>query len=161
MPAANQNPPNIAAATLYTLPYKQQKVEYMHQTFFTMPAATLGKGINNNQLKGIPMMNIKDIRRHLPPSPATPKGRMKRPRGGIRSTRRQNKDEFEKELEEQLKLDEDIHPANASTASEGVRTDNNMFCFAALAEKRNNIHRCNGRAARAVPGRAPILCGHV
>ena len=93
--ATNQNPPNIAAATLYTLPYKQQKVKYMHQTFFAMPAATLEKAINNNQLKGIPMMNVKDIRRHLLPSPATPKGRMKRPRGGIRSTRRQNKDEFE------------------------------------------------------------------
>ena len=60
---------------------------------------------------------------------------MKKPRGGIRSTRRQNKDEFEKELEEQLKLDEDMHPTNASTVSEGVRTDSNIFCFAALAEK--------------------------
>ena len=81
MPAAKQNPPNIAAATLYTLPYKQQKIKYMHQTFFAMPVATLEKAINNNQLKGIPMMNIKDIWRHLPPSPATPKGRMKKPRG--------------------------------------------------------------------------------
>ena len=98
-PVTKQNPPNIAAATLYTLPYKQQKIKYMHQTFFVMPAATLEKAINNKQLKGIPMMNVKDIRRHLPPSPATPGGRMKKPSGGIRSTRRQNKDEFEKELE--------------------------------------------------------------
>ena len=81
------------------------------------------------------MMNIKDIRRQLPPSPATPKGRMKRPRGGIKSTRRQNKDEFEKELEEQLKLEEDMHPTDANATSEGVTTDNNIFCFAALAEK--------------------------
>ena len=132
MSAAKQNPPNIAAATLYTLPYKQQKIKYMHQTFFAMPAATLEKAINNNQLKGIPMMNIKDIRRHLPPSPATPKGRMKKPRGGIRSTRRQNKDELEKELEEQLILDEDMHPAAGCTASGGVTTNNNVFCFAAL-----------------------------
>ena len=100
-----------------------------------MPAATLEKAINNRQLKGIPMMTVKDIRRHLPPSPATPKGRMKRPRGGIRSTRRQNKDEFEKELEEQLKLEEDMHPTDANATSEGVTTDNNIFCFAALAEK--------------------------
>ena len=65
MPTANQNPPNctpnITAATLYTLPYKQQKIKYMHQTFFAMPAATPEKAINNNQLKGIPMMNVKDI----------------------------------------------------------------------------------------------------
>ena len=98
-PATKQNPPNIAATTLC----------HMHQTFFAMPPATLEKAINNNQLKGIPMMNVKDIRRHLPPSPATPKGRMKKPRGGIRSTRRDKKDEFERELEEQLKLDNDMH----------------------------------------------------
>ena len=28
-----QNPPQLAAATVYTLPYKQQKMRYMHQTF--------------------------------------------------------------------------------------------------------------------------------
>ena len=32
-------------------------------------------------------------------------------------------------------LDEDMHPAAGSTASEGVPTNNNVFCFAALAEK--------------------------
>ena len=52
-----------------------------------------------------------------------------------RSTRQQKKDEFEKDLEEQLKLDEDMHPTDASTASEGVITNNNIFCFAALAGK--------------------------
>ena len=80
-------------------------------------------------------MNTKDIRKHLPPSPATPKGRMKRPRGGIRSTQRENKDEFEKELEEQLILDKDMHPAAGSTTSEGLPTNDNVFCFAALSEK--------------------------
>ena len=75
-----QNPPSIAAATVYTLPHKQQKVKCMHQTFFAMPPTTLEKAISNNQLKGFPMMNIKDIRKHLPPSLVTPKSRMKRPR---------------------------------------------------------------------------------
>ena len=60
---------------------------------------------------------------------------MKKPRGGIRSTRREHKDEFEKELEEQLILDKDMHPTAGSTTSEGVPTNNNVFCFAALAEK--------------------------
>ena len=45
-----QNPPSIAAATVHTLPYKQQKVKYMHQTFFAMPPTTLEKTISNNQL---------------------------------------------------------------------------------------------------------------
>ena len=85
------------------------------------------------------MMNVKYIHRHLPPPPATPTGRMKKPRGGIRSTQREKKDEFEKELEEQIKLDEDMHPAEESTASEGVPTHNNVFCFAALTEKEKGI----------------------
>ena len=34
-----------------------------------------------------------------------------------------------------MKLDKDMHPTDASTASEGVITNNNIFCFAALAEK--------------------------
>ena len=42
---------------------------------------------------------------------------------------------LKKKLEEQLKLDEEMHPADASTASEGVPTNNNVFCFAALTEK--------------------------
>ena len=45
-------------------------------------------------------MNIKDIRRHLPSLPVTPKGRMKQNRGGIRGTRNERKIEFEKGVEE-------------------------------------------------------------
>ena len=56
-PKQEQNLPSIAAVTVYTLPYKQQKVKYMHQTFFAMPPTTLEKAISNNQLKGFPMMN--------------------------------------------------------------------------------------------------------
>ena len=59
-----QNPPSIAAATVYTLSYKQQKMKYMCQTFFAMPPTTLEKAISNNQLKGFPMMNTKDIQKH-------------------------------------------------------------------------------------------------
>ena len=58
---------------------------------FAMLPTTLEKAISKNQLKGIPMMNVKDIYKHLPPSPATSKGRMKKPRGGVRSTRREKK----------------------------------------------------------------------
>ena len=48
---------------------------------FAMLPTTLEKVISKNQLKGIPMMNIKDIQRHLPPSPPMSKGRMKKPEG--------------------------------------------------------------------------------
>lgn len=57
-----QNPLQLAAATVYTLPYKQQKMRYMHQTFMTMPAPTLEKAVQNNQFRGFPCMNVKDIR---------------------------------------------------------------------------------------------------
>jgi len=39
------------------------------------------------------------------------------------STWRERKDEFEKELEEQLVLGEDMHPLAGSTISEGVCTN--------------------------------------
>lgn len=51
--------------------------------FFSMPAPTLEKVITNKQLLGFPCMTIEDIRRHLPPSPTTPKGRMKKPKVGL------------------------------------------------------------------------------
>ena len=60
---------------------------------------------------------------------------MKKRRGGVRNTRQEKKDEFEKESEEQLLLDKDMHPAAGSTASENVILSSNVFCFAALAEK--------------------------
>ena len=44
--AAPQNLPTLENATMYTLPYKQQQVKYMHQTFFTMRPPTLKKITN-------------------------------------------------------------------------------------------------------------------
>ena len=79
-------------------------------------------------------MNLKDIRRHLPPSPATPKGRMKKPKGGIRSTRKDELKRAAKEAKEALEMDEDMHPKHKDKTSEGEKV-NNIFCFAALAEK--------------------------
>ena len=92
-----------------------------------MPPQTLEKAINNNQLTGFPCMNVKDLRKHLPPSPATPKGRMKKPRAGIRSTRKED------ELVEQY--EEDMHPKDGVSCSDDVEIANNIFCFAALADK--------------------------
>ena len=117
--AAPQNPPFLANATVYTLPYKQQKVKYMHQTFFAMPPPTLEKAITNKQLLGFPCMNLKDLRKHLPPSPATPKGRMKKPKAGIRSTTKDN------ELVE--KIEEDMHPQDGVSCLDRVEISNNIF----------------------------------
>ena len=78
-----------AAAPVYTLPYKQQQMKYMHQRFYNMPIPTLVKAIQNNQLTGFPCMTVKNVKKYLAPSPATPKGCMKRLRTGIRSTTKQ------------------------------------------------------------------------
>ena len=75
------------AANVYTIPYRQNQVKFMHQSFLSPTIATLLKAINNNQLEGFPFMKADMIRKHLPASPATSKGHMKRPRAGIRSTR--------------------------------------------------------------------------
>eukprot|EP00956_Cyclotella_meneghiniana_P038360 scaffold152903_cov63-Cyclotella_meneghiniana.AAC.1 len=55
-------PQQHIAANVYTLPYKQQQLKYMHQAFFSPPAHTLIKAINNGQLEGIPFMKADLIR---------------------------------------------------------------------------------------------------
>ncbi|KAL7501873.1 hypothetical protein ACHAXN_001014, partial [Cyclotella atomus] len=80
------------AANVYTLPFKQQQLKYMHQSFFNPPIHTLIKAINNGQLENVPFMKADLVRKYLAPSPATSKGRMKRPRTGIRSTRKRQTD---------------------------------------------------------------------
>ena len=76
-----------SANNLHTLPSLQNRVKYMHETFFCPPHSTLLAAINNHQLKGYPFVTAENVRKYLPMSPATSKGRMKRPRTGIRSTR--------------------------------------------------------------------------
>ena len=69
-------------------------------------------------------MNLKDIRRHLSPLLATPKGRMKRPRGQIRGTRKSG---HEAEAEEAIAFEEDMHPRGENTTSQGVNVVGNVF----------------------------------
>ena len=68
------------------MPYLQNQIRYMHQTFFSQPKHTIIKAINNNQFKGFPFMKLDLIRKNLANAPATSKGRRRRPRKGLRST---------------------------------------------------------------------------
>ena len=81
--AHNKQHTTAMANNVYTIPHKQNAVKYMHQCFFSPPISTLLKAVENGQLDGIPHMKADTIRKHLAPSPATAKGRMKRPRQGI------------------------------------------------------------------------------
>ena len=119
------------AFTVYTLPYKQQQLKYMHQTFFNLPIPTLLKAIENKQLEGIPFMKTELIKKYLARSPATSKGGMKHPRTGIRSTREtraQRRARLRRELPETVPIQ---HPQDKNDSS------NNVFCFAALADKQS------------------------
>ena len=119
------------AFTVYTLPYKQQQLKYMHQTFFNLPIPTLLKAIENKQLEGIPFMKAELIKKYLARSPATSKGGMKHPRTGIRSTREtraQRRARLRRELPETVPIQ---HPQDKNDSS------NNVFCFAALADKQS------------------------
>ena len=48
-------------------------------------------------------------------------------------------------------LDENMYPAAGSTASEGVPTNNNVFCFRALTEKEK------GAVYTDAPGALPVM----
>eukprot|EP00804_Cyclotella_cryptica_P007133 CCRYP_020039-RA/>CCRYP_020039-RA protein AED:0.39 eAED:0.39 QI:0/0/0/1/1/1/2/0/512 len=123
------------AANLYTLPFKQQQIKYVHKGFFSPPTHPLLKAINNGQLEGVPYMKSDLIQKYLAPSPATSKGRMKRPRMGIRST-----------CPRGSKQPEPVHPLQepSPTTTSTVNVipfdtidDSvcNVFCYAALADK--------------------------
>ena len=87
-PAASQI--RAAAHSAYTMRTKQQALKFIHQSLFSPPIPTLLRAIENNQLKTFPhIQNTKDVRRHLADAPATAKGHMKKPRAGLRSTRKQ------------------------------------------------------------------------
>ncbi len=62
-------------------------VKFAHQLLCNPKKSTLLKAVRKGFLKGCPNLSEKLILKYLNPSPATAKGRMKRPRQGIKSTR--------------------------------------------------------------------------
>ena len=70
------------AQNVYTLPYKKNQLKFMHQTLFCPPIETLIQAIQHMHLEDIPYMHTDSVQKYLALSPATSKGRMKRPRAG-------------------------------------------------------------------------------
>lgn len=120
-----------AAHNVYTLPYKRNQLKYMHQSLFNPPIPTLLRAIQNEQLEGFPFMKADTVRKYLAPSPATPKGRMKRTRAGIRSTRKKPKRTKSPPSAPNIIPDETAD----GTAEHVPNGCSNVFCFAALADK--------------------------
>lgn len=123
------------AANVYTLPFKQQQLKYMHQSFFSPPQHTLITAINNGQLEGIPFMKADLVRKYLAPSPATSKGRMKRPRQGIRSTRQRPQMTIEQEYPTNATSSSFTKNANIIPIELANECACNVLCYAALADK--------------------------
>ena len=72
---------------VHTILYKQNKLKYMHQIMFFPPITTLIKAIDNEFLEVFPFIKSKLLRTYLAKNQASEKGREKRLRKGIRSTR--------------------------------------------------------------------------
>ena len=134
---------HTANASLYTLPYKNNQLKYMHQAFFNAPIKMLIDAVHNNQLAGIPFINNTDnIRKYLAPSPATPKERMKKTKSGIRSTRKKIKSGGASRLGMEI-ADSDSENENENTPTmptpDIIPNDepqtNNIFCYDALTDK--------------------------
>lgn len=63
-------------------------VKFAHQSLCNPKISMMLKAVRKGFLRGCPNLSEKFILKYLNPSPATAKGHMKRPRHGIRSTRR-------------------------------------------------------------------------
>jgi hypothetical protein len=106
------------------MPTKQQAMKYMHQTLFCPPIPTLLAAIENKQLTTFPHLTVENVRKHLEPSTATAKGRIRMNKQGLRSTTKSTK------------------PSNLPKPQA-----NQVFCFAAMADKtaRTIYHDLTGR----------------
>lgn len=135
---------NAVAHNAYTMRTKQQAMKYIHQCLFSPPIPTLLRAIENKQLQSFPhLSNTKDVRRHLPDAPATAKGHMKKPRKGIRSTRRNHP--IQVENDNQLETIPAAQPRSrirprpdeptVISQDEASNKEINVFCYAAMADK--------------------------
>jgi hypothetical protein len=76
------------AMNAYTMPTKQQALKFMHHTLFCPPIPTLIAAIENEQLRTFPHLTVENVQKHLEPTTATSKRRIKRNKKGIRSTQK-------------------------------------------------------------------------
>ena len=82
--------PGVDIATFsHSIRTRGNGVKFAHQSLCNPKISTLLKAVRRGFLRGCPNMTEKLILKYLNPSPATAKGHMKRPRHGIKSTRRQ------------------------------------------------------------------------
>ena len=105
-------------------------VIYHHQTLGYPPVPTIIKECRNNQLNTFPGFDASLILHHLPPSRATAKGHISRPKSAIKSTRN-NRAEI---LDARLQADYMNPPQQIRNTNE-----NELFVYASLKDNINGV----------------------
>ena len=139
---------NHVAQNVYTIPYKQNQLKFIHQTFFCPPIETLIQAIHREHLEGIPFMHTALVRKYLAPSPVTSKGRMKRPQTGIRSTRNSK-------TSQSLPIQEDECPPHHSKRWRSKQRF--LLCGFSGQTSRHDVPVCYWNASNHFAGWPPIL----
>jgi hypothetical protein len=83
----NLHPVNWAAFA-HSVRTRANAVKFAHQSLCNPTISSLMKALKKGFLKGCPNLSKVLVKKYLNPSPATAKGHMKRPKKGIRSTRK-------------------------------------------------------------------------
>jgi hypothetical protein len=105
-----------AANAMHHTSNKVDLMKFLHQSCFSPVPSTWIRAVDNNQFTTWPGLSAKNIRKYLPPSPASLKGHMDRTRKNARSTK--IAPTFEPRLEEQQNID-DLFPKQ-ETRSHGI-----------------------------------------
>ena len=158
--------PSEVATFSYHRTTKENNVKFMHQSLCNPPRSSLLAAIRRGFLRGAPHLNLKAVAKYLPPSMATAKGHMKRPRQGIRSTTPKRPrinvpasvpdilmpglNEYAHEANIDDGSDDDDAPGSAQRFNLIDDIDDhsiaNVFCFGAFADKVSGIvyNDCTG-----------------
>ncbi|KAL7477046.1 hypothetical protein ACHAW6_002863 [Cyclotella cf. meneghiniana] len=146
-----------AAHNAYQTTSKAKLIQFLHQCAFSLPPSTWINAINNKHFSSWPGLTADAVRKYLPPSTATAKGRIKKTPAGVRSTSPKQPTiklpappKMTISPKSKIKyvpapLAEDLFPAHE------VNDVSHIFCWAALA------NQINGTTYTDLTGRFPTM----
>ena len=148
---------NLATFT-HSVKTRSNGVKFAHQSLCNPKISTLLKAVRRGFLEGCPNLSEKLILKYLNPSPATAKGHMKRPRHGIRSTRRTISQQANvpigldlpsvaapdvPHIPEWMPVPNNFPLHHAGDGPNFIADDDesiaNVFCYGAFADKRSGV----------------------
>jgi hypothetical protein len=150
-PSASATPAVAVATFTHSVRTRANAIKFAHQSLCSPKISTLLKAVRRGFLKGCPNLSETLILKYLNPSAATAKGHMKRPRHGIRSTRKRLPVDL---TDESVTLDPVpvVLPVDAAPqahhrlpsgpnliADDEDQSIANIFCYGAFADKHSGI----------------------